>query len=42
MKDYKEVKCWCGEITYTDMERIAHDCDYYPADILERDELWGA
>jgi hypothetical protein len=24
----------------TDSEYIAHDCDYYPADIMERDELW--
>ena len=37
----KEVKCWCGEITYSDSDRIAHDCDYYPIDILERDEFWA-
>jgi hypothetical protein len=33
-------KCWCGVTLDTDSERIAHDCDYYPADIMERDELW--
>jgi len=35
-----EIKCWCGVITYSDADRFTHDCDYYPQDILERDELW--
>jgi hypothetical protein len=26
----------------TEGENIAHDCDYYPADIMAREELWGA
>lgn len=33
-------KCWCGVTLELDSEFIAHDCDYYPIDILERDELW--
>jgi hypothetical protein len=34
------VKCWCGITTHSDKERIEHDCDYYPADIMERDSIW--
>ena len=34
------VKCKCGVILDTDAERIAHDCDYYPHDLIARDELW--
>ena len=34
------MKCKCGVMLDTDSEVIAHDCDYYPIDILERDELW--
>ena len=37
----KEVKCWCGVTTYSDLDRISHDCDYYPIDIIDRDELWS-
>jgi len=36
-----EIKCKCGEITYSDADRMAHDCDYYPHDIMVREELWG-
>ena len=36
-----EIKCKCGVITYSDAERISHDCDYYPHDIMVREELWG-
>jgi hypothetical protein len=39
---YKEIKCECGVMTYTDGDRISHDCDYYPADIMEHDNFWGA
>jgi hypothetical protein len=34
------VKCWCGVTTHSDRERVEHDCDYYPADIMERDSIW--
>jgi hypothetical protein len=40
MNEYP-IKCWCGVMLDTDSERIAHDCNYYPADIMERDELWN-
>lgn len=33
-------KCTCGITIDTDAELIAHDCDYYPADIMEHDEIW--
>lgn len=36
-----EVKCWCGQITYSDADRMAHDCNYYPHDIMVREELLG-
>lgn len=35
-----ELKCQCGVTLYSDKEWVGHDCDYYPADILERNELW--
>ena len=34
------LKCKCGVELTDDKELIIHDCDYYPADILERDSLW--
>jgi hypothetical protein len=33
-------KCQCGVILELDSEYIAHDCDYYPADIMEHDSIW--
>lgn len=36
-----EIKCKCGELTYSDADRMTHDCDYYPHDIMVREELWG-
>ena len=34
------MKCKCGVTLDTDAEIIAHDCDYYPADILEPETFW--
>ena len=33
-------KCTCGVILDTDSDYIAHDCDYYPADVMTRDSIW--
>jgi hypothetical protein len=35
------MKCKCGAMIDTEGENIAHDCDYYPADIMAHEELWG-
>jgi len=34
------LKCKCGTELTDDKEFIVHDCDYYPADILEHDSFW--
>lgn len=41
-KEYQApmLKCKCGMELTDDKEYIIHDCDYYPADILERDSIW--
>ena len=33
-------KCQCGVMLDTDSDFIAHDCDYYPADIMTRESIW--
>ena len=39
MKEYPN-KCKCGVTLDTDSDYISHDCDYYPADIMEKDNIW--
>jgi hypothetical protein len=40
MKEYP-IKCSCGVMLDTDSDRIAHDCDYYPADIMNKESIWN-